>query len=532
MSVDVLDDLDRGLLLEVFFAEAHDLLTSYEDALVELERTPRNEELIHTIFRAAHTMKGNAGAVGFDAIVDVAHAAEDLLDQIRGHQFDVSPPLITLLLECGDHLKALLDEYAKKNTPAADERIVAALRQASTTGTYVPAPVAESSAPSVRKETTIRASLTKLDSMLALAGEIAIIRSRMRTLVASSGSGELRDTQEHLDRLCLDLERSLMRIRMIPIDPLFNQQARTVRDLAQSSGKFVELRCLGGEVEADTAVIEQLRAPLTHMVRNAIDHGIETPEERIAAGKPEVGTITIQASHDAGMLVLDVTDDGSGIDSKRVLARARKLGLTDSLELSEAEVRRLIFKPGFSTSEKVTEVSGRGVGMDVVHQTIVSLRGSISVTSTAGQGTTFSVRVPLSLAIIDALAVEAGAETYVLPLEFVVECLDVEESALHGRRTGLIDVRGRAIPFVQLAACMGVEEQAGTRKSAVIVSNRKRVSALVLDRLIGRVEAVVKPIAAFRKLQGIAGATVLGDGNVALILDVPRLLQKEIREVA
>jgi two-component system, chemotaxis family, sensor kinase CheA len=232
------------------------------------------------------------------------------------------------------------------------------------------------------------------------------------------------------------------------------------------------------------------------------------------------------------MLVIDVSDDGAGIDTQRVLAKARALGLTDSTEPSEAETRRLIFTPGFSTAETITEISGRGVGMDVVHQMIVSMRGSISVTSEPGSGTTFSIRVPLSLAIIDALAVEAAGETYVLPLEFVTECIDVDEAALHDAQTGTIALRERTIPFVRLAAFMGVTKHHEGRKSAVILSNRKRVTALVLDRLIGRVEAVVKPLRGFSKLQGIAGATVLGDGSIALILDVPRLLQKQIREVA
>lgn len=538
MTVDGEEYFDRELLLGVFLAEAQELLTTYEQSLVELERAPRNDELINAIFRVAHTMKGNAASLGFESLVEIAHAAEELLDPLRAHRFEVTPELITLLLECGDHLKAQIDHAAKKTEEVlpADANLLAALCEASKTGECerkaAAEPEATAAANGGRRDATIRASVAKLDAMLALAGEIAIVRSRLRTLIMPVATADLHDAQERLDRLCSDLEADLMRIRMIPIEPVLHQQARLVRDLAQSSGKLVELQCFGGDVEADTAVIEQMRAPLMHMVRNAVDHGIESPEARARLGKPAVGTITIRASHEASMLVLDVSDDGAGIDTQRVLEKARRLGLTNNETLTEAEVRRLIFTPGFTTSEAVTDVSGRGVGMDVVHQTIVALRGSISVTSTPGAGTTFSIRVPLSLAIIDALAVEAGPETYVLPLEFVVECVDVEEKELRGGRAGLLDLRGRPIPFVRLAACMGIDAQHNERKSAVIVSNRKRVSALVLDRLVGRIEAVVKPLGAFSKLQGIAGATVLGDGNVALILDVPRLLQKEIREVA
>lgn len=530
---EMIDEFEREVLMRVFVDESRELLTRFEDTLVQLEQSPYDGELLNTIFRVAHTMKGNGATIGDEPIVEIAHAAEDLLVQLRDRRFVVTPELITLLLTCGDYLKArvaVVEGSATSEVPPA-VTLLQALRDASTTGAYRQQ-VSESTRNDAA-DTTVRTSVGKLDAMLALAGEISIARSRMRTLIVNDGSPhELREAQQQLDRLCAKLETDLMRIRMISVEPLLTQQARVIRDLAVGAGKLVQLRCVGGEVEADTSVIDQLRAPLTHMIRNAVDHGIEAPEKRIALGKPEAGTITIAASHDAGMLVLEVSDDGAGIDAGRVLQKARRLGLTQSEHLTDAEIHRLIFQPGFTTAETVTDVSGRGVGMDVVHQSIIELRGSIAVASTTGAGTTFTIRVPLSVAIIDALAVGVGAETYVLPLDSVVECLDVSEASLDGARTGLLDVRGRAIPFVRLAACIGSVDRFQMRKSAVVVSDRGRVAALVLDRLIGRMEAVVKPLGRLPRIQGIGGATILGDGNIALILDVPRLLQREIQEVA
>ena len=509
---DLIDEFERDVLMRVFIDESRELLHRFEETLVVLEQSPNDDELLNTIFRVAHTMKGNGATIGDESIVELAHAAEDLLAQLRDRRFGITPQLITLLLSCGDYLKVLVDRVERpdeSDIPPATP-LLEALREASTNGTCRQFVTEAAGAQSA--DTTVRASVAKLDAMLALAGEISIARSRMRTLLVNDGSQyELREAQQQLDRLCAKLETDLMRIRMVSVEPLLTQQARVVRDLAISSGKLVQLRCAGGDVEADTAVIDQLRGPLTHMVRNAVDHGIEPPERRLALGKPEVGTITIAASHDAGMLVLEVSDDGAGM---------------------EPEIQHRIFQPGFTTAKTVTEISGRGVGLDVVHQSIAELRGSIGVASAPGEGTTFTIRVPLSVAIIDALAVGVGSETYVLPLDSVVECLDVEEAALEGARTGLLDVRGRAIPFVRLASCVGSVDRFQMRKSAVVVSDRKRVAALILDRLIGRMEAVVKPLGRLPRVHGIGGATILGDGNIALILDIPRLLQREIHEVA
>ncbi|HSP32994.1 MAG TPA: chemotaxis protein CheA [Thermoanaerobaculia bacterium] len=528
----IFTDEERTLLMTTFVDEAQELLTSYEEALVELERNPRSEALINTIFRVAHTMKGNASTLGLDSVIALAHATEDLLDGVRERRIEVTPEVITLLLACSDHFKAHVQAATGSGAiPESTPDLVIALRDATATGTTAsagPAAIDEVKSGGA----SVRTSIAKLDGMLALAGEISIARSRMRTLIAALGSTDLRDAQEQLDRLCADLESDLMRIRMIPIGPVLNQQSRVVRDLARSSGKLVELLCIGGDVEADTAVIEHLRSPITHMVRNALDHGIESPEERRRRGKPEAGTVTIRAAHDAGMLIVEVSDDGAGIDAERVLRKAQRLGLTHGDGLTEAEIHRLIFQPGFTTAETVTELSGRGVGMDVVHQSIVALRGSISIRSTPGEGTAFTIRAPLSVAIIDALAVRAGGDTFVIPLEFDVECMDVDEQNLRGARTGVVDIRGHAMPFMRLATCMGTGDLKNVRKAALIVTDRKTEAALVLDRLIGRVEAVVKPLGKLPNVPGVGGATILGGGDVALIVDIPRLIQKEICEVA
>ncbi|HEV8436106.1 MAG TPA: Hpt domain-containing protein, partial [Thermoanaerobaculia bacterium] len=291
---DLIDEFERDVLMRVFIDESRELLARFEDTLVQLEQSPNDDELLNTIFRVAHTMKGNGATIGDEAIVEVAHAAEDLLAQLRDRRFGVTPQLITLLLSCGDYLKALVERIQgseDREIPPATQ-LLEALREAGTNGTC--RQTVQQAAGAQLGDATVRTSVGKLDAMLALAGEISIARSRMRLLIVNEGTQhELREAQQQLDRLCAKLETDLMRIRMVSIEPLLTQQARVVRDVAIDRGKIVQLRCVGGDVEADTAVIDQLRAPLTHMVRNAVDHGIEPPQRRLDLGKPEAGTITI-----------------------------------------------------------------------------------------------------------------------------------------------------------------------------------------------------------------------------------------------
>ncbi len=319
-----------------------------------------------------------------------------------------------------------------------------------------------------------------------------------------------------------------MKLRMVPVGPTFRRYRRTVRDLAESHGKVTRLVTEGEDVEGDATVIEHLRDPLTHLVRNALDHGIEPPETRSMAGKDPCGLVTLAARHEAGTIVIELSDDGAGIDRERLLERARDSGIApEGGDLSEREIERLIFEPGFTTAERVSDLSGRGVGMDVVRRNIEALRGSVNVESRAGEGTSIIIRLPLTLAIIDGLTVGVADETFFIPLETVVKSVELplDERRRPGGR-GVLNLRGTTLPWVRLRRLFRLAGSPPARENVVVVERRRgRLAGLVVDALQGQSQAVIKPLAKlFRGLPGISGSTILGNGRVALILDVPGLL--------
>ena len=326
-----------------------------------------------------------------------------------------------------------------------------------------------------------------------------------------------------------------MRMRMVPLGATFRPHARTVRDAALAKGKQARLVIEGEEVEADLAVVEQLRDPITHMVRNAVDHGVERPDERRARGKEPVATITLRARHEAGQLVVEVADDGAGIDHARILARARERGLLrESQSLGEREIHELMFSPGFSTAESVTELSGRGIGMDVVRRNITSLGGGVSVSSVKGEGTTITIQLPLTLAVLEGMIVGVADEQYIVPLEFVAEAImpGANEIKTIVNQASLVAVRGEHLPIIRLSdvvqlppSPLGEGRGEGPSKTdtqlCLVVEVDNRRAALLVDQLIGQQQLVVKSLDAnLHSVPGVAGATILGDGRVALILDV------------
>jgi len=320
---------------------------------------------------------------------------------------------------------------------------------------------------------------------------------------------------------------------MVPVGPLLRQYARTVRDVARAHGKVARLVIEGGDVEVDTAVIERIRDPLTHMIRNAIDHGLESPEMRREQGKDPCGTITLRASHDAGDIVVALSDDGAGFSQARIAAQAKARGLCQRPEeLSEEDLYQMVFEPGFSTAEAVSDLSGRGVGMDVVRRSIEALRGTIRIQSEEGRGSTIAIRLPLTLATIESFSVGAGGEVYILPLKSVVECLELRPGQLSRRGDELIEVRGEMIPCVRLRELFGLWGPAPLRESVVVVEHEHRRAALAVDALYGEGRAVIKPLGRlFRGVPGVAGSTILGNGRIALILDAASLLAEMSRRV-
>ncbi len=528
--------IDRQALVETFVAEASETLDGMEQRLVALEARPGDEGLIHALFRDAHTLKGSASVVAFDAVRDLAHEAEALLDRVRAKTLAVTPERVTLLLRAVDVLRSALADAADGRTGATPEmeRFRIEIQRAAAEGEAeepaMAAPVEAAPAPAAAAR-SLRVDVARLDRMLNLSGEIAIARGRLTDMLERRTSltiDEILEAHRESDRLYLDLQELVMKARMVPVGPLFQQQLRAVRDLARAQGKQVRLVIEGADVEVDTSIVEHVRDPLTHMVRNAVDHGIETPEVRAGRGKPPTGRLVLRAFHHGGSIVVQVEDDGNGLDRARIAAKARALGLAP--EPGDA-LLRLVFEPGFSTSERVTEVSGRGVGLDVVRRNVEALHGSVSVESAEGLGTTLTLRLPLTLAIVQGFRVGVGAETYILPLDSVVECLDLPAGAAEpGEATGVLGLRGQPLPFMRLRHHLGVPGDAPAREAVVVVRHGEATAGIAVDHLLGESQTVVKPLGRmFQGLPGVAGSSILGDGTVALILDVGGLLREALR---
>jgi two-component system chemotaxis sensor kinase CheA len=343
------------------------------------------------------------------------------------------------------------------------------------------------------------------------------------------------DAHRDMDRLFTELQEHVMQARLVPIGTLFQGYTRAVRDLALQTGKEIGLTIEGSEVEVDNAAVEQLREPLIHILRNAIDHGLEVKAERRKAGKAPGGHIGLKARYEAAFVIIEIADDGRGMVREKLLARARKWGgLEDPERLTDADLQQLIFEPGFSTADKVTDLSGRGIGLDIVRRAVERLRGTVSVKSQPGQGTTFTLRLPLTLAIIEGFRVSAGDESYVIPLESVVECVDLPaESRREAEGSGVLALRGEALPYLSVEEHFNFGSSGGGRRKIVVVHHGEGRAGIAVDELHGECQAVIKPLGSlFKQATGISGSTILGDGRVALILDVPTLLREAVARQA
>jgi two-component system chemotaxis sensor kinase CheA len=543
--------LDRAELLQIFTAESEENLRDMEVSFVQLESAPQDEETLQAIFRAAHTIKGNAAGLGFPALAKFAHGVEDVLDGLRTGAMVLTTPLATILLQTVDALRQLVaaavkgaDELLPEHLELLEDLMVEAggghsgvaqgeskkerrggqgrLRADQSGGT---------------RAQTLRVEIEKLDRMLNLTGEIAVARERLAGLLEETDHAkqleDILEAHRAADRLFMDLQEEVMKVRMVPLGPTFRQFVRTVRDVATAQGKLAYVELAGEDVDVDMNVIEHLRDPLTHIVRNAVDHGIEEPERRRELGKDQRGRLSLQAWHEGGSIVIKVQDDGAGLERSKVIERARAMGYTaDFDKLNDHELFRLILEPGFSTASEVTEFSGRGVGMDVVRRNVEALRGVISIESRAGVGTTITIRLPLTLAIIRGFAVGVNEETYIMPLDAVIECIELpRDGSEEFASRGVINLRGQALPYVRLRDCFRLGGQPTERENVLVLRYHDQRVGLVVDRLFGENQTVIKPLSrTLGELPGVSGSAILGNGRVALILEVEGLLREALRQ--
>jgi two-component system, chemotaxis family, sensor kinase CheA len=555
-------------LLQDFIMESREHLAAIETQVLALERDVRDSEALHAAFRGFHTIKGLAGFLELWEVQKLAHAVEAVLDRARNGQLIVSPAAIDVILQSADYVRRWLAhiecglQQRPSNAPAADLALLARIEKVAAGEAPVedaprvartekvaadeahvedaPAGPAQPAAPARSEAMTIKVNTAKLDYLVDMAGEMVIAESLVRhdSDLAQLKSPLLQRKLAHLTRITAELQRTAMSMRLVPIGPLFRRMARLVRDLARQFGKQVELETEGEEIDLDRTIVEELADPLMHMVRNAVDHGIETPAERAAAGKTPLAKLALRAQHRAGQVVIEIADDGRGLNRSAIEKKAIERGLIHSGDgLSDGEIHNLIFEPGFSTAAQVTNVSGRGVGMDVVRRHIEKLRGRIEIRSAPGRGAVFLLKLPLTLAIIDGLVVAVGQERYIVPLFAVREMIRPKPDTVWTvqQRGEMALVRGTLLPVLRLYRAFGVRPRSEDPLESVLVvaeAEGQRFCVLV-DALIGKQEVVIKSLGEmFRNVHGIAGGAILGDGRVGLILDLERLYKERDREPA
>ena len=558
-----------------FLVESRENLDRLDLEFVELESDPTSRELLASIFRTIHTIKGTAGFLGLDRLEAVSHVGENLLSKLRDGELTTTPPMVSSLLALVDAVREMLavveatgedgtEDYAELTArlqafaegqapeatepavepvppaeapqptvpvvpPSGPDTVAAAPAAANTNGTTNSTTTSGSNS-SANSDTTIRVDVRLLDQLMNLVGELVLARNQILQYTSVNQDPTLVNTSQQLNLITTELQEGVMKTRMQPIGNVWSKFPRVVRDLSISCAKQVRIEMEGEETELDKTILEAIKDPLTHVVRNSVDHGIETPSERLAAGKPAEGVLHLRAFHEGGQVIIEVTDDGKGLDTARILAKATERGVVtaeQAARMGDREIANLIFMPGFSTAEQVTNVSGRGVGMDVVKSNIEKIGGSVDVQSTEGQGTTLTVKIPLTLAIIPALVVSCDDARYAIPQVNLVELLRVDPAG-DGPRIEFVGdapvyrLRGRLLPVVHLRQVLGLEpvDTDEVPVNVVVLQADGRQFGLVVDQVNDTEEIVVKPLGPHLKsLTAFAGTTIMGDGSVALILD-------------
>lgn len=514
-SGDLSADLEALLadpeMAHLFMSEAREHLASIEATVLRLEQAPADRSGVDAIYRSFHTIKGNAYAIGARTVGGLAHEMESRLDVIRSGERPLGEGDVDVILETVDRLKAIVDDLARGLRPPT-------------------APAALVASPDDHRKpeegASIKVDTRRLDALVDLVGELAILQAMIReNCPVLSQSDQLVARQfASFGRLLSELQRLSLSMRMVPLGRTFQRIARVVRDASQVSGKPVDLVMAGETTELDRHVIEELVDPLMHLVRNAIDHGVEDAGTRARLGKPTRAELALCASHHDGQVCIEISDDGRGLDAAKIRAAAISRGLIgETDELSLSELHHLIFAPGFSTAAAVTDLSGRGVGMDVVQRNLQALGGRVDIRTTVDRGTTFSLMVPLTMAILKGVLLRAGHERFVLPAHVLREAVRWVDCEIHQGPGGksFVEVRGITMPFVDLSSLLGGRRHAAAdaHNVVLVIEVDGRRAALYVDCVFGVQEFVVKPLTTLDRVRGLAGGAVLGDGSVGLILD-------------
>ncbi len=580
-------------LLSEFLTETSESLATLDVELVKLEQDPNAPDLIDNIFRLVHTIKGTCGFLGLPRLEAVAHSAENVLGKVRDQELIVTPIAVSLILKSLDRIKELLAtleateaepegndaeliaqldamavgedipgvveapvepearavERQLKAGEASEEELERAFQETETEETEVvevggPAPSAaadkiesetraeKSGEPSVASQ-SIRVSVDVLEDLMTMVSELVLTRNQLMQMVRGHADSEFKVPLQRLSHVTTELQEGVMKTRMQPIGNAWAKLPRIIRDLGHELGKKIDLQMLGADTELDRQVLELIKDPLTHMVRNSADHGLETPEERVAAGKPETGKVVLNAYHEGGHIIIKIKDDGRGIDVEKSRAKMVSSGMAseaEAAEMSEQQIQMQIFFAGFSTAEVVTAVSGRGVGMDVVRTNIEKIGGTVELESQWGKGSSFTIKIPLTLAIVSALIVESCEDRFAIPQLSVVELVRASKESEHRiemiKDTPVLRLRNRLLPLVYLGDCLNLanasehELTEGAEVFVVVSQVGSYTFGIVVDRVFDTEEIVVKPVTPLlREIAMFSGNTILGDGSVIMILD-------------
>lgn len=573
MSDFAIDDMKE--IIDDFLIEADELLLSLDTNLVELENRPDDSDLLNEIFRAAHTIKGTSSFLGLENVTTLAHRMEDVLNKLRKNELVLSADIMDVLLRSLDILKNLIenvknnDENKPETTTIIDEltkifngETVTAIKkkteqpeniinqkiaepipvesQQQVEPENTPADNSTGNSPKQAKtknsEQTIRVGVDRLDSLLNMMGELVLGRNSMIQAVTDlthkydgeDELGYLSQTANNINFITTELQDAVMKMRMQPVSNIFKKFPRLVRDLARDSQKAIDLQIFGETTEVDKSVLEEIGDPLVHILRNSCDHGIESPEDRTAKGKPEKGTIKLSAAQEGSHIVIKVEDDGKGFDLEAIKEKAIERGLSTKAELDnmlDKQIFGFIFEAGFSTARQVTGVSGRGVGMDVVRTNIEKLNGIIELDSQKDVGTTITIKLPLTLAIVQGLLIVVNDETYVIPLSSVLETVRIDQEEItYMNKRPVLNLRDEVIPLIDLDAVLKnkTTDLILTEKPyVVIVALGNKKLGIMIDKFLGQEEVVIKSLGRYlNNTAGLAGATILGDGHIRLIIDI------------
>lgn len=575
-----MDEFEKELKLG-FLEEATQLLSEVEACLLQLEKDPENPATIDQIFRIAHNIKGSSKAVGFVAMGDFAHEFESFLLKVKNRELTPNRAVADLTLRCTDHLNMMVQQLkenleaqfdsrdllmalqnpgALSSAPAAAPALTVVADASPASGseaqaeapahepvhapTHVvelkapPAPSAANNQPKAAADESIRVSLSRVEKLINFVGEMMILNSVLREQLRDANP-LLRKTSTQLHKITKEIQDLSMSLRMMPLKTTFQKMQRIVRDTSSALGKDVNLILTGEETEVDKTILELLTDPLVHIIRNSVDHGIEVPDKRLERGKPRTGNVELKAFHQSGKLVIQIKDDGGGIDTERLRAKATERGiLSPGQQLSEKEALHLIFHPGLSTKQEVTDISGRGVGMDVVKTNVERIQGEIEISSEFGKGSCFTINLPLTLAIVDAMILREGDAKFVLPLAQVQESLLLDQAQIKTsrERDEILILRDKTLPLFRLGKMLGVPpvKRTGNEPQMVVVSHSNNFHfAIVVDEIIEQTQIVIKTLGSeLRGLQGFSGSTILGDGHPALILELIDLVKLHAKKPA